>query len=306
MSLFRKILKVVIAVVAVIYIGLVFLTDDYTAFIPSLLERFKAAEETEVESEAEAESVEEEAAPTAANAFSFDPETLVYDGTGSLNLLEGVSFGTLTPEEIRTGVFAEIKPGTSKNAKVISYSVKTDSGTVKADRPLTLENYSGPMLALPAAMPEVSLSTLESMGARVVTSEGFVADDGYGNNIGDSLVSSVEIDPTDITNITYNFSLSNMFGDTAYAGVSVSPVIDLPFIELITAEVTCSPSNPFTGKYANVKRVIDTDGSSIGAKVRCEGEVNTEVPGTYILTYTVTNDAGLSALPVSLVVHITE
>ena len=177
---------------------------------------------------------------------------------------------------------------------------------MKADRPLTLENYSGPMLALPAAMPEVSLSTLESMGARVVTSEGFVADDGYGNNIGDSLVSSVEIDPTDITNITYNFSLSNMFGDTAYAGTSVSPVIDLPFIELITAEVTCSPSNPFTGKYANVKRVIDTDGSSIGAKVRCEGEVNTEVPGTYILTYTVTNDAGLSALPVSLVVHITE
>ena len=161
MSLFRKILKVVIAVVAVINIGLVFLTDDYTAFIPSLLERFKAAEETEVESEAE--SVEEEAAPTAApasaNAFSFDPETLVYDGTGSLNLLEGVSFGTLTPEEIRTGVFAEIKAGTSKNAKVISYSVKTDSGTVKADRPLTLENYSGPMLALPAAMPEVSLST---------------------------------------------------------------------------------------------------------------------------------------------------
>ena len=55
-----------------------------------------------------------------------------------------------------------------------------------------------------------------------------------------------------------------------------------------------------------MKRVIDTDGSSIGAKVRCEGEVNTEVPGTYVLTYTVTNDAGLSALPVSLVVHITE
>ena len=47
MSLFRKILKVVIAVVAVINIGLVFLTDDYTAFIPSLLESFKAAEETE-------------------------------------------------------------------------------------------------------------------------------------------------------------------------------------------------------------------------------------------------------------------
>ncbi|MBR3068634.1 MAG: DUF5011 domain-containing protein, partial [Lachnospiraceae bacterium] len=42
------------------------------------------------------------------------------------------------------------------------------------------------------------------------------------------------------------------------------------------------------------------------AKVRCEGEVNTEVPGTYVLTYTVTNDAGLSALPVSLVVHITD
>ena len=304
MSLFRKILKVVIAVVAVINIGLVFLTDDYTAFIPSLLERFKAAEETEVESEAE--SVEEEAAPTAANAFSFDPETLVYDGTGSLNLLEGVSFGTLTPEEVRTSVFAEIKAGTSKNAKVISYSVKTDSGTVKADRPLTLENYSGPMLALPAAMPEVSLSTLESMGARVVTSEGFIADDGYGNNIGDSLVSSVEIDPTDITNITYNFSLSNMFGDTAYAGTSVSPVIDLPFIELFTAEATYSPSNPFTGKYSNVRRVVDTDGSSIGSRIRCEGEVDPNVPGTYILTYTVTNEAGLSALPVSLVVHITE
>ena len=246
MSLFRKILKVVIAVAAVINIGLVFLTDDYTAFIPSLLERFKTAEETEVESEAE--SVEEEAAPVSSDGFSFDPETLVYDGTGSLNLLEGVSFGTLTPEEVRTSVFAEIKAGTSKNAKVISYSVKTDSGTVKADRPLTLENYSGPMLALPAAMPEVSLSTLESMGARVVTSEGFVADDGYGNNIGDSLVSSVEIDPTNIENVTYNFSLTNMFGDTAYAGTSVSPVIDLPFIELTTAEVTCSPSNPFTGK----------------------------------------------------------
>lgn len=304
MSLFRKILKVVIAVVAVINIGLVFLTDDYTAFIPSLLERFKAAEETEVESEAE--SVEEEAVPTAVSAFSFDPETLVYDGTGSLNLLEGVSFGTLTPEEVRTSVFAEIKAGTSKNAKVISYSVKTDSGTVKADRPLTLENYSGPMLALPAAMPEVSLSTLESMGARVVTSEGFIADDGYGNNIGDSLVSSVEIDPTDITNITYNFSLSNMFGDTAYAGTSVSPVIDLPFIELFTAEATYSPSNPFTGKYSNVRRVVDTDGSSIGSRIRCEGEVDSNVPGTYILTYTVTNEAGLSALPVSLVVHITE
>ncbi len=308
MNRLRTVLKVVIALVAAINIGLVFLTDDYTGFLAGIKERFArpAAAESVVsgtESTVSGSESVDEANPE--NAFVFDPETLVYNGTGRLDLLQGVSFGDLSPEEIRKSVFAKIGTGKAANTKVITYSIDTGSGTVTAQRALTLENYTGPKLTLPAEMPEISLSTLDTMGKKVAAAEGFSAQDGCGNDISSTLTCSVLVDSTDISNVSCNFSITNMFGDSDYASATVTPTIDLPFIELVMTEATYSPSNPFTGYYSNIKRVIDTDGSSIGSLVKCTGEVNTEVPGTYYLTYTVTNNAGLSAIPVTLTVHIT-
>jgi len=69
------------------------------------------------------------------DAFTFDPETLVYDGNGDLDLLEGVTLEGYDEEQLKNMVYIRISTGDSLSEKIIEYTADTDEGRVRSMRP---------------------------------------------------------------------------------------------------------------------------------------------------------------------------
>ena len=74
-------------------------------------------------------------AEDARDAFAFDPETLVYDGTGELDLLEGVTLEGYNEEQLKKMVYIRISTADSLSEKIIEYTADTEEGRVRSMRP---------------------------------------------------------------------------------------------------------------------------------------------------------------------------
>ena len=70
------------------------------------------------------------------DAFVFDPETLVYDGTGDIDFLEGVTLEGYNAEQLKKMVYIRISTGDSLSEKIIEYTADTDDGRVRSMRNL--------------------------------------------------------------------------------------------------------------------------------------------------------------------------
>ena len=284
------ILKYAAAAIAVLNLVLLFGGETYP---PQLFGR--ASEPEETESSAPVETPE---------GFAFETEALTYSG-GDLDLLEGVSFRGLTAEELRRNVFARVSAGDAIDRKVITYTVNTDEGQVSGTRELILSQYTGPVLHLPDTLPTVPLSDPEGIIGEL-RSKGLIrCDDGFGEDISAALTCTVTLDPTNARHAVYRFTLTNMFNDTAYVTADGTLAPDIPYIELTTDTVNLTVGDDFGDPYSYVARAVDTDGSSIGSRVRCYGSVDNRTEGTYALTYTASNAAGAAAHTVTLTVRVT-
>ncbi len=285
-------LKYIAAAAAVLNLVLMFGTDTYPAL--PLGSRSPEPEETE-------SVVEEVEIP---DGFAFESDSLSYSG-GELDLLEGVSFRDYTADELRTNIFARISAGEAIDRKVITYSVNTPEGQISATRTLVLENYSGPVLRLPETLPTVPLSDPEGIIGELRSGNLVRCDDGFGEDISGALTCSASLDPTNARHAVYRFTLTNMFNDSTYVTADGELAPDIPYIELTTDTVSLHVGEDFGDPYSYIAQVIDTDGSSIGNRVRCYGSVDTMTEGTYTLTYTASNAAGVAARTVSLTVRVT-
>lgn len=79
------------------------------------------------------------------DAFVFDPETLIYDGTGDIDFLEGVTLEGYNEEQLKSMVYIRISTGDSLSEKIIEYTADTEEGRVRSMRNLAPSELQRPI-----------------------------------------------------------------------------------------------------------------------------------------------------------------
>lgn len=235
--------------------------------------------------------------------FQFTSDTLTYDGTSTLDLLDGVSLIKSDGVVSNLDIFVHIKTGSSLTQKIIEYTADTSQGQVSAERKLELKNYSGPKLKLPDSLPEITEEQLDTILSLMPTDGSFYADDGYGKDITNAVTTEYTVDLNDPSTIHYVFSITNSFNDTVSASADLTLQRTRPVILLSNDFITIKRNTEFN-PLEYIILAEDIDGTSLLQKVKIDGELNLRVPGQYTLTYTVTSDDKITSLPQTLMVVI--
>ena len=131
------------------------------------------------------------------DAFGFDPDTLIYDGIGDIDFLQGVTLEGYNEEQLKKMVYIRISTGDSLSEKIIEYTADTDDGRVRSMRNLLLRNYNGPSIVLPDEMPTVTMGTVDHIKDLMPEGKTYRVDDGFGNDAREHVqidVSSVRSD----------------------------------------------------------------------------------------------------------------
>lgn len=235
--------------------------------------------------------------------FQFTSDTLTYDGTSTLDLLDGVSLIKSDGVVSNLDIFVHIKTGSSLTQKIIEYTADTSQGQVSAERKLELKNYSGPKLKLPDSLPEITEEQLDTILSLMPTDGSFYADDGYGKDITNAVTTEYTVDLNDPSTIHYVFSITNSFNDTVSVSADLTLQRTRPVILLSNDFITIERNTEFN-PLEYIILAEDIDGTSLLQKVKIDGELNLRVPGQYTLTYTVTSDDKITSLPQTLTVVI--
>lgn len=234
--------------------------------------------------------------------FEFEDDTLTYDGSGTLDLLEGVTLmspdGALPPDTI----YARIRTESASSQKLIEYTADTDGGQISATRKLQLSNYAGPAIHLPAELP--TLSDPEDALETLRADEAFYAKDGFDNDITSSISVTYTVDNDDPFLVHYTFSITNSLNDTATADADIS-LEAKPMITLSEDTVTLSIGESFS-PLRYVASAVDANGKSMTNYIGVENPVNTRTPGTYTVTYTIYAPDGSASAPAELTVIVKE
>ncbi|MCI5530450.1 MAG: DUF5011 domain-containing protein [Blautia sp.] len=236
-------------------------------------------------------------------AIQVDSDSLTYDGTGTLDLLKGVSL--TGPEGIVSDaeIFAHIKTGDSLKKKVIEYTADTEQGQVTASRSLILSRYSGPSIQLPDTLPQIGDDQLDSIMDVMPSDGSFHADDGYGNDITSSVKASYTADSSDSSVVHVIFTVTNSYNDTVSEAADLHMIHTKPFVILNESAVTV-PLNSGFDPMSYVVFAEDVDGTSLISNLQVQGTVNTAAAGDYALTYQVTSSNGTVSDPKILKVTV--
>ncbi len=289
-----KLFQIVIVFIAVVNLAALFLFDNQIPGLPA-------------SSSSEAASADEVSAMQAENISGYtiqmDTDTLVYDGSGSLNLLDGVALVDGDGKVVGNDIFAHIKTGSSLSEKIIEYSADTVDGQVTASRILTLKNYNGPSIQLPDSLPQIEDDQLDDMVKYLDSDADFLVDDGYGNDISSAVSAKYTVDANDSNIIHYVFTVTNSYNDSASASADLSLIPTKPVLTLTENEVTIELHSSFS-PLQYVASAKDVDGTSLSSRIQIQGEVDTDTAGEYVLTYFVTSSEGVSSAKKELKVTV--
>lgn len=215
--------------------------------------------------------------------LEFENEALHYDGTGALNLMEGVRAVDADGSDVTDQVTAVVSAGDNMTKKRIRYSVFSDDGEETVGyRQLILENYAGPGIE---TADTLSLDAEELSNPAVHLSESgqMTVQDGFGKDAADQVTWIREKTAPGTYDITFTYV--NQFSDTAERTVPVSvngETEDLT-ITLLTEEAEIPLGTEFDPE--DYLEISDPTGSA--SSVQVTGEVDTEREGRYSVYYTV-------------------
>lgn len=234
--------------------------------------------------------------------ITFDTEEISYDGTGELNLMNGVV--VTGPEGVveNAEVFANIVTADALNKKQVTYTLDTAGGQVSASRMLTLNNYTGPTLTLPEEMPEAEESELDTYLSLMPTDGSFSAKDGFGKDITAQVSSSYTIDPENPSVVHLVFTVTNMFNDKVSVPYDLTIDSNRPILVLKQSSVTISKGSSFQ-PLDYVERAESQAGQDLLNTISVEGVVDTNTPGKYVITYEI-NDNQTKSIPQKLEVVV--
>lgn len=225
----------------------------------------------------------------------FDSEELVYSGKGDLNLTKGVTVTKGNNIEVKAELYSEIKASDSGSKKIITYTAKDAYGnTGTADRTLILKKYKGPSIKIADDYPTIDDTELDSITKIFRDSKSITALDGYSNNITSALETMYTITNASATRIKIGFQVTNMFGDTTSQVIETDLNRTIPLLTL-TTDTDKVPIGATFNPVNYIASATDKDGNDISTSVITEGTIDTNTPGTYVLTYKLTDMEGNEA-----------
>ena len=236
-------------------------------------------------------------------SIQLDSDTLTYDGSSQLELLQGVSLVDAQGSPVDGEIFASITTGGSLDEKIITYSADTEQGQITARRSLKLQNYSGPTITLPETLPDITEEQLDSLLSYMPSDGTFAALDGFGNDITSSVKFKYATSESEPSLYHCTFTVTNMFNDSAAAEMDLSLNATRPVLTLTERAVTLSTNSSFNA-LSYVATAVDREGNSLFQRISIDGEVNTAVPGVYTLTYYVIDENGETSVPMTLEVTV--
>ena len=191
---------------------------------------------------------------------------LVYDGTGELDLLDGLD----------------------GNDQEIRYSVSGENGQiVYKERDLVLKNYQGPAIIANdhLSFDAKDLSNLVTVLNKRGELKGL---DGFGKDITDQITYQREKVSDGIYQLT--FTLNNIYLDSTSLIVkaNVSGTISDPVLELYRSSIEIDVGSVFYPEdYIEVAN--DENGNSVKDQVKISSSLNTMQPGVYNVSYQLTS-----------------
>ena len=215
--------------------------------------------------------------------LEFENEAVHYDGTGALDLMEGVHAVDADGGDVTDLVTAVVSAGDNITEKRIRYSVFSGDGEETVGcRQLILENYMGPTIE---TADTLSLEAEELSDPAVHLSESgqMTVQDGFGKDAADQVTWIREKTAPGTYDITFTYV--NQFSDTAERTVPVAvngETEDLT-LTLLTEEAVIRPGTEFDPE--DYLEISDPTGSA--SSVQVTGEVDTEREGRYSVYYTV-------------------
>ncbi len=208
---------------------------------------------------------------------------LVYDGTGTLDLMQGVYADDGNGNDVTENVSAIITADGTLSKKVVRYTFFDAAGkSVTEKRTLVMKNYKGPSITVPSniTLEATDLSDLINV---LHARDELETNDGFGKDIYSKVTCLREHVSQNKYKLTFN--LNNDFLDSKSISVSatingdvLNPIIDLSSnVAMITVGEEFSPMNLVAG----------VSNGPVGGKnaVEVESHVDTSVPGTYSVIY---------------------
>ncbi|MDO4556603.1 MAG: DUF5011 domain-containing protein, partial [Lachnospiraceae bacterium] len=163
--------------------------------------------------------------------------------------------------------------------------------------------YKGPSIKISDDYPSIDDTELDSITKIFKNSDAVTASDGYGNSITSSIETKYTITNSSATEVTIGFLVTNMFGDSASEVLKMELDRTGPLLVLTTdTEHVDLGANFEPVNY--IASATDADGNDISTLVVTEGDLDTSTPGTYALTYKLTDADGNEATSRSLKITV--
>lgn len=216
----------------------------------------------------------------------FDDD-LVYDGTGELDLLDGVSAQGEDGTDLTSRLNAKIV--LAGNDKEIRYSVSNDNGQIvyKA-RNLVLKNYQGPEIIANDHL-NFDVKDLNNLVTVLNERDELKGLDGFGKDITNQITYQREKVSDGIYRLT--FTLNNIYLDSTSLTVkaNISGAISDPILELYRSSIELDVGSVFYPEDY-IKIANDENGNSIKDQVEISSLPNTMQPGVYNVLYQLTSN----------------
>lgn len=237
-------------------------------------------------------------------SITFEPEVLTYDGSGELDLMEGVLAEDGEGRDVTDQVQAILTAEGTGTEKKIRYSVFDEEGRETTEvRTLEMRNYNGPSLFVEDPL-EISAEDLNGL-AEILQQRGQLsADDGFSRSVPEAVTWVRQKTGEGIYEIT--FTLRNAYLDEAAVTVSARITGDVQDItlELSQTEITIGTGEEF---YP-LDYVTDASDPSYGdlmSGIQVANSVDVTQPGRYTVVYTVTSADGTQKAEAVLYVNMT-
>jgi len=239
----------------------------------------------------------------------FDPPALSLNGLQTIQLTEGDSYvepgytatdkldGDLTKNVTTTGTVDVNKPGTYTLQYRVVNSKNLSATATRAVEVAAKKYPTPPVITLSGSM-EVSIYTDEQF-----TEPGYKAADCLGVDLTSAVKVTNNINSNAKGIYTVNYTVADAGGNTARATRTIlitereapPPPPSVPTVTIVGSNpiiLHLDSGTPYTEQGAIANDEADGD---ISKNVQITGNVNRNTPGTYMLTYAVTNKAGLRA-----------
>ena len=229
-----------------------------------------------------------------------------YNGTGLLDLMYNV-YVVNADGTTAQGVEVEtsISEGSSRREKIITYTAVTPGGnTLTAERVLNLGNrYTGPSINILAALPFCPVGEAAEYSTRLKDEGVISADDGFGEDLTDSVVSSLKRYNAAEEEATILLSVTNRFGDN-YETEVIVPMNATGIVLTLSAKYATIKVGETFSALDYIDQCYDAEGNSLTSRVVREGDVDSNTPGEYPVTVYCTDAQGTKSMVRNMTVSV--